>query len=365
MSQSVRQTAKQKMKDVIIQVDDVERRFKDVLALAGVSLSIHRGEFIGLLGPNGAGKTTLIEILEGVQRPDEGRVTLLGRSWDHDAHFLRGRIGLALQETRFFEKLRVTEVLDLFGSFYGVERERRQEVLELIDLAPKARAFTEALSGGQRQRLALGIAVLHRPEILFLDEPTTGLDPAARRSVWKILMDLKRGGMTMLLTTHYMEEAEALADRILILDRGRFIASGTLGELIDANGGGFFLRMGVRPVKGFVPAFLEFFRRRRGFAITGRVEERHDGFTVQGGRGNRIYSLRYDAKAGEAVVHVDSSTDFLEIWPSFLRKVGTELLRLEIHRMTLDDLFLSLTGRSLEQAGEVAEVAATTGGESA
>lgn len=347
-------------RDPVIEVESVERRFKDTVALAGVSLSIERGEFIGLLGPNGAGKTTLIEILEGVQRPDEGRVSLLGRNWDSDSHYLRSRIGLALQETRFFEKLRVTEILDLFGSFYGISRERREEVLELIDLAPKAGAFTEALSGGQRQRLALGIAVLHKPEILFLDEPTTGLDPSARRAVWKILTDLKRGGMTMLLTTHYMEEAEALSDRIFVLDRGHFIASGTLDQLIDANGGGFFLRMGIRPVKGFVSAFLAFFRRRRGFGITGIVEERHDGFSVQGGRGNRIYSLRYDAGAGEAIVHVDSSTDFLEIWPSFLRKVNTELVSLEIHRMTLDDLFLSLTGRSLEQS---AAAEAATGSE--
>jgi ABC-2 type transport system ATP-binding protein len=310
--------------EAVIVVEDVQKRFKDTHALKGVSLTVHRGEFIGLLGPNGAGKTTLIEILEGIQKEDSGRVTLLGRSW-HDsvqARELRAGIGLSLQESHFFEKLRVQEILELFASFYGVGPDRVSEVLRLIDLEAKARSYTSHLSGGQRQRLALGVAVLHRPQILFLDEPTTGLDPGARRSLWNILNDLKREGMTMLLTTHYMEEAAVLSDRIFILDQGRFIAGGTLDELIDANGGGYFIHFRIRSVPGFAKAFETKFR-------------------------GKYMSLAYEAKTGEGTVHVSSSTAFLAAWPSFLKQQKTELLSLEIHRMTLDDLFLALTGRSL------------------
>jgi ABC-2 type transport system ATP-binding protein len=317
--------------EAVIAVEDVKKRFKNTQALGGVSFAVYRGEFIGLLGPNGAGKTTLIEILEGMQKEDSGRVMVLGRSW-HDraqAKELRSRIGLSLQETHFFEKLRVHEILELFGSFYGVRKERILEVLRLIDLEAKAKSYTSHLSGGQRQRLALGVAILHRPEILFLDEPTTGLDPAARRSIWKILNDLKRDGMTMLLTTHYMEEAAVLSDRILILHHGRLIAGGSLNELIDANGGGYFIHFRIGPVQGFRKAFETKFR-------------------------GRYRSLSFHEKTGEGTVHVSSSTAFLAAWTPFLKKLGTELVALEIHRMTLDDLFLSMTGRSLLE-GESAQ----------
>lgn len=310
--------------EAVIVIEDVQKRFKDTHALKGVSLTVYRGEFIGLLGPNGAGKTTLIEILEGIQKEDSGRVTLLGRTW-HDsvqARELRARIGLSLQESHFFEKLRVQEILELFASFYGVGPARVAQVLRLIDLEAKASSYTSHLSGGQRQRLALGVAVLHQPQILFLDEPTTGLDPGARRSLWNILKEMKREGMTMLLTTHYMEEAAVLSDRIFILDQGRFIAGGTLDELIDANGGGYFIHFRIRSVSGFAKAFKKKFC-------------------------GRYMSLAFDAKTGEGTVHVRSSTVFLAAWPSFLKQQKTELLSLEIHRMTLDDLFLALTGRSL------------------
>lgn len=316
-------------REAVIVVEQVKKRFKDVDALKGVSLTVHKGEFVSLLGPNGAGKTTLIEILEGIQKEDSGRVSLLGRTW-HDveeARELRAGIGLSLQESHFFEKLRVREILELFGSFYGAGEDRVRETLALIDLEAKANSYTSHLSGGQRQRLALGVAVLHRPQILFLDEPTTGLDPNARRAMWKVLADLKKEGMTMLLTTHYMEEAAVLSDRIFILDQGHIIADGTLDELIDASGGGFFIHFRIRPVAGFTRAF----------------EKRFKG---------KYMSLSYDSKTGEGMVHVPSSTEFLSTWPAFLKKEKTDLLSLEIHRMTLDDLFLKLTGRSLLEEDE-------------
>ncbi|MBW7856733.1 MAG: ABC transporter ATP-binding protein [Leptonema sp. (in: Bacteria)] len=311
----------------IINVDSVFKRFRDVQALKGVSLSVNRGEFIGLLGPNGAGKTTLIEILEGIQTQDSGQVSLLGLSWNHpeSVNQLKSRIGLSLQETRFFEKLTVIEILKLFGSFYDVSSERINQVLKLVNLESKSKSYTAHLSGGQRQRLALGVAVLHRPEILFLDEPTTGLDPGARRSLWKILNNLKQDGMTMILTTHYMEEAAVLSDRIFILDHGRFIASGSLDQLLEENGGGYFLKFKIEPTVEFEPAFKKTFNK------------------------NITRDLEYNSETGEGVIHLKSVTEFTNHWLNFIKRKKFGLLSFEIHRMTLDDLFLKLTGREFEE----------------
>ena len=212
------------------------KRFNDYTAVNDVSLDIYRGEFVALLGPNGAGKTTLVEMLEGLKQPEAGSIRILGRSWQKDESYLRHRLAGVLQESLFINKLRVDETVNLFASFYRRPRSRADEVLELVELIPKRKVMVEGLSGGQRQRLALAISILNQPEILILDEPTTGLDPQVRRGTWDILRKLnKELGSTMLLTTHYMEEAEYLCDRICIMHQGRILTQGTLDELLAAH----------------------------------------------------------------------------------------------------------------------------------
>jgi ABC-2 type transport system ATP-binding protein len=200
-----------------IQIKSVSKSFKELKAVNNLDLIINEGEYVALLGPNGAGKTTLIEMIEGIQKPDSGEIEILGMNWKHHERKLHSIIGLSLQETKFIDKITTEETLDLFGSFYGLGKNRTEEILNLVNLQSKRKDFTVNLSGGQRQRLAIGIALLNNPKILLLDEPTTGLDPAARREIWKILEQLRvEKGTTMILTTHYMEEAEVLCERILI-----------------------------------------------------------------------------------------------------------------------------------------------------
>jgi len=208
-------------------------RTPDVVAVDGIDLTIARGECFGLLGPNGAGKTTTVEILEGLTPPTGGDVQLLGLSWKKDAQALRERIGVALQETQLSDKQSVEETLELFRSLYAKPRPL-QTLLDEVELDEKRAAWVGKLSGGQKQRLALACALVAEPEILFLDEPTTGLDPQSRRQVWELVSAYKARGGTVLLTTHYMEEAERLCDRVAIVDHGRVIREGTPRALIDA-----------------------------------------------------------------------------------------------------------------------------------
>ena len=217
----------------IIEVRNVVKSFKTVQAVRGIDLCINQGQFVAILGPNGAGKTTLVEMIEGVQQPDTGDIFIMGKTWKGNEKYLRNLIGLSLQETHFIDKLNVWETLRLFGSFFGIGRERCQEVLQLIALEEKSKSWVVNLSGGQRQRLALGISMLNKPKILLLDEPTTGLDPNARREIWTILRELKEQSQTsMILTTHYMEEAEQLCDYIVIIDHGTILKEGTLTDLL-------------------------------------------------------------------------------------------------------------------------------------
>src|ERR1700685_1719923 len=207
-----------------------------VEAVRGLSLEIEGGECFGLLGPNGAGKTTTIEILEGLLDPTSGEVTILGQTWQKNQREVREWLGISLQETRLSEKLTVRETIELFASFYREPR-AAEEVLDDLQLGEKADAFVGKLSGGQRQRLAVATARVGNPRILFLDEPTTGLDPQSRRQLWDIIRNFQRGGGTVLLTTHYMDEAERLCDRLAIVDHGQIIAEGTPSELIERLGG--------------------------------------------------------------------------------------------------------------------------------
>jgi ABC-2 type transport system ATP-binding protein len=220
----------------VIEVRNVFKSFKTVQAVRGIDLKIFPGEFVALLGPNGAGKTTLVEMIEGIQKPDRGDILILGKRWKGNEDELRNIIGLSLQETRFIDKLTVSETVTLFASFFELEPPRIDEIIRLVGLDEKKKSYVVNLSGGQRQRLALGIALLNDPKILLLDEPTTGLDPNARREIWTILQKLKdRSQTSMILTTHYMEEAEKLCERIIIIDQGQILKEGTIRDLIGAE----------------------------------------------------------------------------------------------------------------------------------
>jgi ABC-2 type transport system ATP-binding protein len=214
-----------------VRCEALHKRYGDVVAVDGLSLTVQRGECFGLLGPNGAGKTTTIEILEGLLQPDAGAVEVLGLTWRHHAIELRQRLGIQLQETQLADKLTVAETLRLFRSFYRAGR-TVDELLRVVELESKRDSWVVKLSGGQKQRLALACALAGAPDLLFLDEPTTGLDPQSRRQLWEVLGRFRAGGGTILLTTHYMDEAQALCDRVAIVDRGHVIALGTPQELI-------------------------------------------------------------------------------------------------------------------------------------
>ena len=221
----------------VIECRDLRKTYDGkVEAVRGLNLEIHARECFGLLGPNGAGKTTTIEILEGLLEATAGEVTILGQTWKSHARELREQIGISLQETRLSEKLTVRETVELFASFYSEPRPTN-EVLAALQLEEKADSWVGKLSGGQKQRLAVATALVGSPKLLFLDEPTTGLDPQSRRQLWEIIREFQRGGGTVLLTTHYMDEAERLCDRLAIVDHGQIIAEGSPADLIERLGG--------------------------------------------------------------------------------------------------------------------------------
>jgi len=221
--------------NLAVRCEALEKRYGAVVAVDGLSLAVERGECFGLLGPNGAGKTTTIEILEGLLSPDAGDVEVLGLRWQTDGQELRERLGVQLQETQLTEKLSVEETLRLFRSFYR-QGLAVSDLLQLVELESKRGSWVGKLSGGQRQRLSIACALAGDPDLLFLDEPTTGLDPQSRRQLWDILVRFKNAGGTILLTTHYMDEAETLCDRVAIVDHGKVIAQGAPKELIASLG---------------------------------------------------------------------------------------------------------------------------------
>jgi ABC-2 type transport system ATP-binding protein len=306
------------MTDLAIRCRGLVKRYSpDVTAVDGLDLEVARGECFGLLGPNGAGKTTTIEILEGLLAPTDGDVEVLGLRWSDDADALRARLGVTLQETHLFDRLTVEEIVRMFRSFYprgrGVD-----EVIRLVSLEEKRRAWTEKLSGGQRQRLAVACALVGDPELLFLDEPTTGLDPQSRRQLWDVVVDLKREGRTVLLTTHYMDEAERLCDRVAIVDRGRVIALGTPRELV------------ARVVGQEV---VEFQAPRDG------VDERDL---------RRLPGIQAARRAGDGwALTVDRVHVAIPALLAHLEERGVPITALSTHRATLEDVFVTLTGRRL------------------
>jgi ABC-2 type transport system ATP-binding protein len=216
-----------------LRVQDLRKSYSDVVAVDGLNLEVHAGECFGLLGPNGAGKTTTIEICEGLLTADSGSVEVLGRRWETDADDLRELLGIQLQETQLSEKLTVDETLTLFQSFYRDARDVA-DVVDQVELGEKRYSRVGGLSGGQKQRLAVACALVGNPQLLFLDEPTTGLDPVSRRGLWELIAKFQAEGKTIMLTTHYMEEAERLCDRVAIVDHGHVIALGAPQELIES-----------------------------------------------------------------------------------------------------------------------------------
>lgn len=303
----------------VIEIENVNKSFKDIKAVNNLSLTINEGEYVALLGPNGAGKTTLIEMIEGIQKPDSGTIQILGMNWKQHEQKLHQMIGLSLQETKFIDKITTIETLDLFGSFYGLSPMRSEEILELVNLVDKRKAYTVNLSGGQRQRLAIGIALLNNPKVLLLDEPTTGLDPGARREIWKILETLRKDfNTTMILTTHYMEEAEVLCERILIMDKGEFIAAGTLSELNARHGEGDLIEITF-----------------------------DQNFDIDATQLAGVKRLNWINPQTQAQIFVDNISEVLPSIIESTRDGNIRITALTSRKMTLDDLFISMTGRHL------------------
>src|SRR5436305_630589 len=261
-----------------LRVRALKKAYADVVAVDGLDLEVASGECFGLLGPNGAGKTTTVEILEGLSEPTDGKVEVLGMEWARNERALRQRLGVSLQETHLPDRLTVEENLRMFRSFY--ERGRPvDEVLEQVALQDKRTSWTERLSGGQKQRLAVACALVSDPDVLFLDEPTTGLDPQSRRQLWDVVLGFKARGRTVLLTTHYMDEAERLCDRVAIIDKGKVIALGTPAELIASLGGQQVVELATeQPLAADQLSALPSVRKARrsadGVALT--VEHLHD-----------------------------------------------------------------------------------------
>jgi ABC-2 type transport system ATP-binding protein len=305
-----------------IQCRDLRKTYDGkVAAVRGINLEIQNGECFGLLGPNGAGKTTTIEILEGLLQPTSGQVTILGHNWQEHPRQLRELMGISLQETRLSEKLTVRETVELFCSFYQLPR-RPEAILEQLQLTEKADSWVGKLSGGQRQRLAVATALVGNPRILFLDEPTTGLDPQSRRQLWDIIRVFQHGGGTVLLTTHYMDEAERLCDRLAIVDHGEIIAEGTPPGLIARLGGHHVLE----------------------FSVSGNSE----------GAGSEVWRALpgvESVRSEDGLVSLNVREPHRTI-PALLEAVdacGSQLLHLTTRQASLEDVFVRLTGRHLRE----------------
>src|SRR3954467_1698896 len=304
--------------EIALQVRNLRKSYQDVVAVDGLDLEVYSGECFGLLGPNGAGKTTTIEICEGLTPPDAGDVVVLGRRWGANDRELRELLGISLQETQFSEKLTVAETVRLFRSFYRRGPEPA-DVIAMVQLQEKAKARVGQLSGGQKQRLALACALVGDPQLLFLDEPTTGLDPQSRRQLWELIEGFKSDGRSILLTTHYMEEAERLCDRVAVVDHGRRIALGTPAELIA--------QLRAEHVLEFALA--------GNATIEEQLLRQIDGVCAAH-RSNGTYRLQVEElhRAMPALLQE-------------LRRQGAQLAELRTHSATLEDVFVSLTGRNL------------------
>jgi ABC-2 type transport system ATP-binding protein len=308
-----------------IRCKGLRKEYRDVIAVDGLDLEVKRGECFGLLGPNGAGKTTTVEILEGLLEPSGGEVEILGRRWEKDEGWLRERLGVSLQHTYLPEKLTVRETIQLFRSFFADGRSV-DATIDLVALREKEKAKFDTLSGGQRQRLAVACALVGDPQLLFLDEPTTGLDPQSRRLLWDVVLAFKTGGGSVLLTTHYMDEAERLCDRVGVIDHGKMIALGTPSELIHSLGG-----------TQIVEVTLE--KTPEGEAFEAMIETLKSVPSVRGARKH----------VSRIVLAVEQLHVALPAVIESLRAQSLELTNLSTHHATLEDVFVTLTGRALRE----------------
>jgi ABC-2 type transport system ATP-binding protein len=317
------------MDEIAIRVKDLRKQYPGrngpVHAVNGIDLEIAHGECFGLLGPNGAGKTTTVEILEGLNQPTSGEVEVLGLHWRDNETAIRERIGVTLQETRLPDKETVREIVTVFRSFYknGISPE---DVIARVALESKANAYIEQLSGGQQQRLAVALSLVGDPEVLFLDEPTTGLDPQSRRQLWDVIRDLGDRGRTVVLTTHYMDEAERLCDRVAIVDQGRIIALGSPSDLIARLGGDHIVEFAL---EGSGPALAAESFLGLDSILAARVE--NDGYSLTVAEPHRAIPALLDE----------------------LERQDRPLARLTTRHVSLEDVFVSLTGRHLRDDSSV------------
>jgi ABC-2 type transport system ATP-binding protein len=315
----------------VIRVEDLFKKYGLITAVDGISFQVSQGEIFGMVGPNGSGKTTTIECIEGLRRPEEGFLQVLGLNPQRDARLLRKRTGIQLQSSSLPNRMRVEEALDLFASFYQHPRDW-PSLLEELGLADKRRATFSQLSGGQKQRLFLALALINQPELVFLDELTTGLDPQTRHATWDLVRDIRRQGATIFLTTHFMDEAEQLCDRVAILDHGHIIALDSPEKLVNrlgmANRISFRLNGNTHtdPAKKLDRSFDVVFSPARVGAIDGvqRVEQDGDLVTIYG---------QGDAWVGEVVMLLQ--TDHIPF------------SNLHTEQADLEDVFLALTGRAI------------------
>jgi ABC-2 type transport system ATP-binding protein len=304
----------------VVQVSNLAKAYGDVQAVDGISFEVRRGEVFGLLGPNGAGKTTTLSILEGLLRADEGTVHVLGRDVKTDATQIKQQIGVQLQKTSLLPDLRVVEQVRLFSRLYGQPISRKEAIarLQVVGLDAKVDVLPGKLSGGQQQRLALALALVNDPEIVFLDEPTTGLDPQSRRALWAIIGDLIERGKTVMLTTHYMEEAEALCHRVGIIDHGKIIALDTPGALVGQLESISTITTSARLPLDSVQSFPNV------------VEAKHDGDLLR--------------------IQTSDVIATLETLLGLARQLAVSLHDIHISQPSLEDVFLKLTGRTIREA---------------
>ena len=299
----------------VIAVENLKKYYGKTKAVDGISFGVRAGEVFGMLGPNGAGKSTTIEMVEGLRVPDSGSVSVLGLKQPRQARNIKRRIGIQLQTTSLYPRLTVTEILDLFRTFYdGQTTVPTADLVRMVDLGEKSDTRSKQLSGGQKQRLSVALALVNDPEILFLDEPTTGMDPQARRQLWDVIAQLKARGKTILLTTHYMEEAEQLCDRVAIVDHGHIIELGAPAELVSR----YFKEIAIQfQASGSLDDYA---------ALPGVTHATTEDGTVT------VYSADVP-RTMAALLERESN--------------GERLNNLNVHSATLEDVFLKLTGRAL------------------
>ena len=305
------------MSDAVIQVRGLVKRFGALTAVSGVSFDVKRGEIFGILGPNGAGKTTMLECIEGLLKPDDGETSILGMNTIEHPEQVKDRLGVQLQSSAYFDRLTLTEILDLFGQMYS-RRVEPEKLLKMVELSEKAGDVVKALSGGQKQRFTLAASLVNDPEVVFLDEPTTGLDPLARRNVWELIERMHEEGRTIVLTTHYMEEAQHLCERVAVMDAGAIIALDSPSELIRGLSTPFQIRLSTS-----IPVAMDDLAELPG---------------VQ----------QPVSQDGEYYLLPSFSTEAtLPALLQWLNDKSVSPLHLEVNSATLEDVFLKLTGKDL------------------